>query len=413
MKTYFLKPKIKLKQTECYLNEKAKKELYETIDIIFSIDELRNTTLSFDTLFRTILEMVQVEIENQISALELREFEAFFEKLLTELLSKRSEYIFYYEISGISLEGIDEINFGNAQIFSFSENHKIKLLNKIDIGISEKKRSLYTKFIDDNFLKKICINYIAYGDYEKAKELSNVKIREILNFWRFILCLLIYERIIENLYKIRIITETFSRNKASMAVDKNKDSLVISWGRGKQILEPFPITSDRIEELEENIFLNDFIEFSNNDQKSDLEGLILTAIYWAGEAQDEFDLDIAFLKYCTSLECIFSHRNENITHSIAQDVSILIAFSSYALVPINDIDRIYSLMKKLYSVRSKIIHRGSKHIVKKSELVDMCKFICWTILSLFDLRNKGYQNMRQIDKETDRLYSIGRKENSA
>jgi len=50
LKTYFLKPKIKLKQTECYLNEKAKKELYETIDIIFSIDELRNT-LSFDTLF--------------------------------------------------------------------------------------------------------------------------------------------------------------------------------------------------------------------------------------------------------------------------------------------------------------------------------------------------------------------------
>ena len=65
-----------------------------------------------------------------------------------------------------------------------------------------------------------------------------------------------------------------------------------------------------------------------------------------------------------------------------------------------------------YSVRSKIIRRGSKHIVKKSELVDMCKFTCWTILSLFDLRNKGYQNMSQIDKETDRLYSIGREESS-
>lgn len=404
-KAYFLKPRIKLKQIECYLNKKAKKELYETIDIIFSIDELRNT-LSFDTLFQTILEMIQEEVENQISGVELAKFEVFFEKLSTKLLSNRSEYMFYYEISGISLEGIDEINFGRAKLFKFSEDYKVKLLNQIDRDISEKQKELYNKFIDENFLNKICINYSIVSDHKKGEELSNVKIREILNYWRFILCLLIYERIFENLIKIRNITETFTQKEAFMTEDKEKGSLVISCGRGRQTLESFPITLDRIKELESSFFLQDFIEFSNKDQKSDLEGLIHTAIYWTGEAQDEFDREIAFLKYWTALECIFSHRSGKITDAIAKGVSILITLSSYAFVPINDINSIYSSMKRLYSVRSKIIHRGSKQIVKNSELVDICKFTCWTILSLFDLRNRGYQNINQIDKETDRLYSI-------
>ncbi len=87
LKAYFLKPKIKLGQTECYLNQDAKKELYNTIEIIFLIDEVRNN-LSFNTLFQTILEMVQVEIENQLNGSKLGSIESFFEKLSTELLIK-------------------------------------------------------------------------------------------------------------------------------------------------------------------------------------------------------------------------------------------------------------------------------------------------------------------------------------
>jgi hypothetical protein len=62
-----------------------------------------------------------------------------------------------------------------------------------------------------------------------------------------------------------------------------------------------------LQELEEKGFLNEFAEIINGNQnnRTKLEGCILSAIYWAGEAQNEYDWDIAFLKFWTALEVYF------------------------------------------------------------------------------------------------------------
>jgi len=166
-----------------------------------------------------------------------------------------------------------------------------------------------------------------------------------------------------------------------------------------------------LKELKENLFFDDFVEMIWSEKRSDLDGIIITAIHWIGEAQNEYDFDSAFLKYWTSIESIFSKGySKNITENLAKSVSILIAFSEYRFIEVNDHKKVYRAVKKLYSIRSKIIHVGLRYTVKSENLNLVCKYASWAIASLFCLRSKGYTKVEQISYEIDRLYSIFNKD---
>ncbi|MHC5719056.1 MAG: hypothetical protein ACYTX0_45065, partial [Nostoc sp.] len=158
--------------------------------------------------------------------------------------------------------------------------------------------------------------------------------------------------------------------------------------------------------LEEKAFLNDIKTFFNNEKISQLEGCIITAIYWTGEAQNEFDRDIAFLKYWTALEVIFSNNKEDITHALCKGISITLAISNYHFIEVCEILNIYKRISKLYDRRSKIIHTGLRETINKLELSEICRYTSYVILSLFDFRNQGYTELREIGREIERLYRI-------
>jgi hypothetical protein len=206
--------------------------------------------------------------------------------------------------------------------------------------------------------------------------------------------------------KINLLSEAYSNNEKAL-IRRNKDNTVIlASGRGRKPLQTFSVDKNRLEGLSSNGFLNDFITIINASSQTQLEGCILTAIHWIGEAQNEADLDVSFLKYWTALECIFT-GSEKPTHALAKGVATLNTFSVYKFIKIEDAKEVYESMKRLYCKRSKIIHHGMNYlanqVIDEADISKICKYTVWSILSLFHLRSIGYKNMHEIRNEINRL----------
>lgn len=186
-----------------------------------------------------------------------------------------------------------------------------------------------------------------------------------------------------------------------------------------------------INELKECCFFDDWIQILSKPDKTELEKAILTAIYWIGEAQNDYIFESAYIKFWTALETLFSIPDKDnmksikcpqcntsietiadkkgITKSLSTGVAILLAFGGYRFIEINDVKRIFKAVEKLYDKRSEIIHRGIYGNVTPFELADVCKYAVWCVLTCLGLRAQGYETLKQIKEETNRLYNLSAK----
>lgn len=397
--------KITIDSHECYLTEKAKRSLREFVDIIYSVPEMCNT-LTYNTIYQETLKEIECDIQRKIHKNDVREFVQVKNNLIQKLNESKFDYQFFFEVEGIEFQGFTNLNLGSIEFFIFNEEKKkLVVKERNEKGVNKDFNSNISEFIDRNFLNKLCISCWAFGDFAKAEQLAKIKVRELLNFIRFLVCIHAYDRIPRNIIKINILAEAYAGNDKQLAIRKTDGAAILSGGRGRRPLQNLPITEKYIQWWREDVFLEGIIQILNSHERNEVEGIIITAIYWTGEAQNEFDREIAFLKYWTALECIFSHNKEEITHSLAKGVSILITFGGYKFSELEEIENVYKKISRLYSLRSKIVHQGMLDCVSELQLVDLCKYTSWTILSLLYLRSIGYVTMDEIDKETTRLYT--------
>jgi hypothetical protein len=219
-----------------------------------------------------------------------------------------------------------------------------------------------------------------------------------------------HDRISDNMIKINIAAEAYTQTEYVLRREVANNTTASIRGRGRRSLYKFIINENLLNDLEEKAFLNEYKTVLNTKLISELEGSIITAIYWTGEAQNEFDLDIAFLKYWTALETIFSNEKEKITHALCKGISITLAFSSYHFIEVGETLTIYKRISYLYDKRSKIIHTGFRQSITAQELSEICRYTSYVILSLFDFRNQGYTELKQIGREIERLYKIVNRE---
>ena len=168
-----------------------------------------------------------------------------------------------------------------------------------------------------------------------------------------------------------------------------------------------PIHAEPIHSIIAEFTENHVLPFMNsiltNPNITELEGTILTILHWIGEAQNEFDIDVAFVKYWTVIESAFTGRSANIQHTLASCTSTVIRFSGYVLEEAIDAKHIHRRVIKLYDKRSNIIHRGMRGYITYCDLGEICKYSAWVVLSLIDLSMKGYSTIEQIKPEIDRL----------
>ncbi|MBD2303320.1 HEPN domain-containing protein [Nostoc sp. FACHB-190] len=393
------------------LLENAVTAFNEVFNRIYEAPELKGIA-SYETVYTALKKELEVEISNRDKAPNSkREFASVLESIQNSIEDKVSYFDFFFAVEGLALEELDKISYGKVEIFAFNQalcdQMTAAYLGENDSqnpGVLEHIRDFFNK----NFLNRLCIKSTAYGDFDTANKKAYRQARELINYFRYILCLFINDRVSEQMIKINLAFEVYGNSEITL-IRRNKDNtIILASGRGHKPLQIFSISKNRLEDLSSNGFLDDFSTIINASSQTQLEGCILTAIYWIGEAQNEVDLDVSFLKYWTALECIFT-GTEKPTHALAKGVATLNAFSGYEFIRVEDAKEVYKNMTKLYDKRSDIIHRGMNYlanrVINEADISKICKYTAWSILSLFHLRSIGYTSMQEVGDQINRLCS--------
>lgn len=110
--------------------------------------------------------------------------------------------------------------------------------------------------------------------------------------------------------------------------------------------------------------------FVNDEELTDFEKRIWTALYWYGEAMSERELNSLIIKYATCLEALFNSREGGISEQISEFTAHVIGKNKEERMDI------YSTVKKLYSLRSNAVHGGAIENNLDSSFLDRIRLIC-------------------------------------
>jgi hypothetical protein len=410
--------RININSQPYFLRDEHKHILEEIVREILSLYNERSSIVSPDTVYNSINQFIESEMRarKEGSAYNKKSFDSILFTELKQIIENEiTSFEFFSIVEGIEIKNIETISCGNVELFVFEKKHCDEFTNSFHANKIPKDSENFQetqKYFHENFLGKVCMKSTAYGDEKTAKQKSYRQMREVINFFRYIICLLIHERASENIAKINILSETYKETDVSL-IKRNKDNqLFLSWGRGRKSREKFCIDKNRMDDISSD--LEGFSQIISSDSSiTEVEESILKAIYWIGEAQNEFDLDIAFIKYWTAIECMFNQKQE-ITKSLAKGVTISIIFNGYQDIQdtnnVDDAKLIYKEIEKLYDKRSLIIHQGktylTKQVIDEHDISAICKYAAWSVLNMFYLRSIGYVTRDEIKKQIDRLSSI-------
>jgi hypothetical protein len=406
--------RLKINSQEWFLLENAITAFNEIINRIYGLSELKRV-VARETVYIALKKELEAEIVNRGKDPKCkRDFNDALESIQHYIDEEVSYFDFYFAVEGLNLEDIGKISYDKVQILGFNQELCDQIIaaffGEID-SVNPEELLHKQDFFKNYFLNRLCIRFTAYGDSDTANKKAHRQARELVNFFRYIICLLMHDRISEHIARINFAFETHGNDAVVLVKEFKTNSISIAYGRRRKPLQTFTIDKNRLEDLSLNCFMNDFFKILNATSQTQLEGCILTSIYWIGEAQNEFDLDISFLRYWTALECIFTRgKDDKITRNLSISVAILNTFSVYNFIRIEESKNARKNIINLYKKRSLIIHQGMNYIdnqvINKADISLICKYTACSILSLFYLRSIGYTSMHEIDDQINRLSQL-------
>lgn len=376
-------------------NDNAKEAMRNLIEVIYDIPDIKNSC-TFETVCKIVKHELGIELSRVIESNPLRNFDAVLESLFSNIQSSIKTYDFYFALRGIELVNILKIDIDSVQVLKFD----IELIEEF-ISKDEDTQEINRKIIEEGFVDKVCIKVCCSGDLSFAREKAEFKVEAVLNYFRFVMCWFFLERMYQNFLKIGILSETYSDKNQILVKEVNSSKPIHQLDLGRTSLQDFPITEEIVAELKENLYFDTVIpRLLNSEEKTELEGTLLTALHWCGEAQNEFDPDVAFFKYWTALECIFSYRKDDnkTTYYLRRGISRLAAYSDYEFITLDEIEQVSSSVNKLYDKRSDIIHQGQRNNVTSVELTKVCKYASWMILILMSFVSDGLETIKDLDE---------------
>ena len=148
--------------------------------------------------------------------------------------------------------------------------------------------------------------------------------------------------------------------------------------------------------------------FVNDEELTDFEKRIWTALYWYGEAMSEREFNSLIIKYATCLEALFNSREGGISEQISEFTAHVIGKNKEERM------EIYSTVKKLYSLISNAVRGGAIENNLDSSFLERIRLICVQALLEMSYPSqedyykspKGYDKFVQYILKEYRFFSV-------
>ncbi len=313
-------------------------EFNQQVSALYESESTIHQSYSQKTFLNRLMRFVG-GLKKSESGVKESEVKDFFNQLKSEDLI---EYKIYREIFGIVLSKGQSISFGNFRIlpFELSKSEEFKDLGEHSLELMASPNS-----------PEYIIRYnVKSRDKVRALELADEAYEKFVLFLRYVI------GNSNDKFEVGILEFSGYRSRSAFIIS-DTDSSIDSNRYG--YLEPVP--------LDDSYFVNSELgydrvwELIDKPSPSKLEKRFSTAVEWLGRALTERSIQAAFIEASIALESLFTHSEKSIiSPSILSQIS-----ESTALILGSGYENRLSIerhIKKLYSIRSGVVHAGSKEV---------------------------------------------------
>lgn len=395
------------------LEKPAENGLRLLVETIYEDPAIESLVMKETVRLAVVEELKQELCNREKNVRSKRAFSEVLEQIEYSLDEQINDFEFFFPVEGMSLKNVSRVDGGVVELFLCDSSICNQLASNFLGDRTSENSDIYDHLFaafEEDFLNRVLIRSTASGDIRVAEKRAYRQAREFINYLRFAICFLIHERVTEQIVRINLSVEAPTRGELFLSRKLGDNRISETRGRGRDFLQEFIIDENRLKNLSRGGLLKDFASIVKSSSPTEIELLILTAIHWIGEAQNEFDFDVAFVKYWTALEAMFT-GSQNPTQAVSRGVSRLTAYTSYRFIEGEEaISEVKTDISKLYDKRSDIIHRGMRHAeeisqgVSASDVSRLCKYTVWSIFSLFELRGLCYTNRSEIAHRLSSTY---------
>jgi hypothetical protein len=201
--------------------------------------------------------------------------------------------------------------------------------------------------------------------------------------------------------------------------DGHGRGVTISWSEHDKKLitsmafikaQPLILNSDMAAKLKDLNIVDHAVSIVQSETRNDLEEALVRAVYWFFDAHRDTVPVMQLVKFWSCIESFFSADQKDITKSLSAGLASVLVYGGYGFVPPEQYSDVKRKIARLYSLRSKAIHKASYSHVTRAHTAQLSQWAAWMIVSLFALLKRGYASIEQIRAESDRLDALKARE---
>lgn len=383
-------PFIMEKNIHAFSTDKQKAAFQELVSILR--DHAGNHLFSWSSVYETVkkkLTRVLVDGEGAKASQMLSNIA----EALREMIHPQKVLL---PISGIELHDC-VIEFNNWKIEHFNSLEIDGFMSKVTDG-PDWKDSIHN-ILSKDYIGRPLFQIFLEGEHAQAAENAVSHLRYVLNTLRF--AALMHGEDHYNARTVRIGIDTHSARRDWMISFREDCGQVGFRTVPGELTGPFKITMANLETYRYNLKLQNLWELYDQQQKTDLELAIIDALKWIGEAQNENDRHIAFIKYWTSLEALLTgYQNDKITDRLSISLPPILGQVAGERPPSKN------MVRKMYSLRSDMLHGRGLTDISCRDLCTVSKWASNCLLVCLDLRSRGYNTRETIFGQSARIAKV-------
>lgn len=390
-----------IKKLDNYLAQELKltdnKVLYITLETRANIVKIVNILINYYELegVITFSEIFSVFIKNYTDyILNGKKIDNMMDDIYLSIGCDLNKFDITKCLEGIEFIGFDELVCGRYKIKSSNYEHFIKMYG------GSNKEQLYNKMK----------NYLWISGTEEGSKKSTIhKFDYNTNIIANFLCIcfqLINKKSIFS-YRIQMLNDSSTHKSEMPALQKSHDDDNGSFSYSFPTFFKAELTKEILEYFKKDLFFDNFFEILENNSMVEVDEAILRSVYWYGEAIKDNNKTMKFIKLWSCIECFFSINKDEISESNAKGLACILVYGGYRIDNIKNYKNLKTNIKKMYSKRSKALHRAYWSEIAETDVIELAHWVAWLIINILALRIEGnYKKLAQIEAQASRLDNI-------